>query len=57
MRTRSWRRVAVTRVIAFRKRGRKVARLKLTADGRKRLTACGGRTLRAAGLRKGSKKP
>ena len=56
VRAKKWRRVALTRVVAFRKRGSRRVGLRLTDDGRKRLSACGGRLLRAAGLRHGSKK-
>jgi hypothetical protein len=55
LRVKKWRRVAVTRVVKFRKRGSKVAKLKLTADGRKRLSACGGRLLRVSGKRRGAR--
>src|SRR5215216_1997597 len=34
VRAKKWRRVAVTQIVSFRKRGSKVARLQLTADGR-----------------------
>src|SRR5918994_7312500 len=57
VRAKKWRRVATTRLVTFRKRGSKTTRLRLTDDGRKRLSACGGRTLRASGLRRGSTKP
>ena len=56
VRAKKWQRIALTKVVAFRKRGSKVVRLRLTDAGRKRLSACGGRLVRAAGLRHGSKK-
>ena len=55
VRANRWRRVAVSRVVAFRRKGTKRTRLKLTGDGRKRLSACGGRKLRLSGTRRGKR--
>ena len=55
-RAKKWRRVGVSRVVRFRKRGRKRTRIRLTAAGRKRLRACGGRRLRVTAKRRGSRR-
>src|SRR3712207_6541177 len=46
-----WEKVGKTRMVRFRKRGRKRARIVLTSAGRKQLSACGGRRLRVTARR------
>jgi hypothetical protein len=55
-RTAKWHRIAKRRVVRFRKRGRKRARIKLTAWGRTQLSRCGGRRLRVVALRGASRR-
>src|SRR5918994_6970396 len=54
VRAKKWRRVAITQVLRFAKRGSKTTRLRLTPDGRKRLEACGGGAPPRGGRRPGA---